>query len=103
MIERENERVSLVQPVELDSSSGRREVRVSDLSTGGCYVDSISPVQPNEIVGLTFVLSGAPEEKIVGTVVYVHEGIGFGVRFNDMSEQQEAMVKELIVRNGGSA
>jgi hypothetical protein len=101
MIERENERVFLTQSVILDCSSGRREVRVTDLSTDGCYVDSISSVQPDEVVGLKFVLPHDRSEEISGTVVYVHSGIGFGVQFNDPTRQQRTVLEQLILLNGG--
>jgi hypothetical protein len=101
MIERENERVSLRQTVELDSSSGKHEVHVSDLSTGGCYVDTISQALPDEEVGLTFVLPHGRTEQIFGTVVYVHEGIGFGVRFNDLTPEKKMVLEQLILLNGG--
>lgn len=101
MIERENERIFLTQSVTLDCASGKREVRVTDLSAGGCYVDSISPVQPNEVVGLTFVLPKGRTEEIFGTVVYVHEGIGFGIQFNDMTSQQRTVLEQLILLNRG--
>ncbi len=102
MIERETERVSLAQSVVLDCSSGKREVRVSDLSIGGCYVDTISPVQADEIVGLKFVLPQGRTEEIFGTVVYVHPGIGFGIQFNDMTREQRTVLEQLILLNGGT-
>jgi hypothetical protein len=101
MIERENERVFLTQSVILDCSSGKREVRVTDLSTGGCYVDTICAIQPEEVVGLKFMLPHGRSEEIFGTVVYVHEGIGFGVQFNDMTRQQRTVLEQLILLNGG--
>jgi hypothetical protein len=101
MIERENERVNLTQSVELDCASGKREVRVTDLSTGGCYVDSISPVNADEIVGLRFMLPHGRSEQIFATVVYVHQGIGFGVQFNDMTREQRTVLEQLILLHGG--
>lgn len=101
MIERQNERVSSALSVSLDCSSGKREVRVSDLSVGGCYVDSITAPQPEEAVVLKFIL---PQERSVnfsGTVAYVHPGIGFGVQFNDMTSEQRTVLEQLILLNGG--
>lgn len=102
MIERENERVALLQPVTLDSSSGRRDVRVTDLSTGGCYVDCIALVNPGEAVRLKFVLPNDRIEEISGTVAYVHEGIGFGVKFGDLTREQQAVLEQLVIANGGT-
>ena len=88
-------------PVILDCTSGRREVRVSDLSTGGCYVDSIAPVQPDEAVCLRLVLPNDSTETLYGTVVYVHYGIGFGVQFDEMTPEQRTILEQLVLLNGG--
>lgn len=101
MVEREHPRVSAPLSVILDCSSGKREVRVSDLSVGGCYVDSIAGVGAGERVGLKLILPGDRSEQIYGTVVYVHEGIGFGVQFNDMNREQRTVLEQLILLNGG--
>ncbi|MGD9561034.1 MAG: PilZ domain-containing protein [Pyrinomonadaceae bacterium] len=101
MIEREFQRVALTQSVTVDSSSGHREVRVTDLSVGGCYVDCISATQPGEVVGLKFTLPQGRREEIFGTVLYVHDGIGFGVQFNDMAREQRTVLEQLILLNGG--
>ena len=100
MIERE-ERITAPMAVMLDCTSGRREVRLSDISTGGCYIDSIAPVQPDENVDLKLVLDNGEIEEMSGTVVYVHPGMGFGVRFNELSERQKAMIEHIIQSNGG--
>lgn len=101
MIEREHDRVMAPLSVILDCSSGKREVRVSDLGIGGCYVDSIAGVQPEEVVGIKLVLPHGRSVEIFGTVVYVHEGIGFGVQFNDMDREQRTVLEQLVLLNGG--
>lgn len=101
MIQRKHNRVNLAQSVILDCSSGRREVRISDLSVGGCYVDSISGVVPGEIVGLKFILMHDRTVDISGTVAYVHDGIGFGVEFNSLTPEQLTVLEQLILLNGG--
>lgn len=101
MIDRKHDRVMAPLSVVLDCSSGKREVRVSDLGVGGCYVDSIAGVQANEVVGIKLVLPQGRSEEIFGTVVYVHDGIGFGVQFNDMTREQRTVLEQLILLNGG--
>lgn len=102
MIDRQHDRVMAPLSVVLDCSSGKREVRVTDLSVGGCYVDSIAGVQPNEPVGIKLSLPHGRTEEIFGTVVYVHDGIGFGVQFNDMTREQRTVLEQLILLNGGT-
>lgn len=100
-IERQHDRVTAPLSVVLDCSSGKREVRVSDLSIGGCYVDSIAGVQADEVVGIRLSLPHGRSEEIFGTVVYVHEGIGFGVQFNHMTREQRTILEQLVLLNGG--
>lgn len=101
-VDREKERVSLMMTVALDCASGMREVRLSDLSMGGCYVDSISGVSPNEPIGLKITFANGRTENIPGTVVYVHEGIGFGVQFEELNLEQRYLIAQVIRANGGS-
>lgn len=101
LVERQQDRVSVPMSVILDCSSGKREVRMTDLSIGGCYVDSIAGVGPEEVVGLRLILPNGRSEDLSGTVVYVHEGIGFGVQFNDMTREQRTVLEQLIALNGG--
>lgn len=85
----------------LDCSSGKREVRMTDLGVGGCYVDSIAGVQAEEVVGIKLTLPQGRCEQIFGTVVYVHDGIGFGVQFNDLTRTQRTILEQLVLINGG--
>jgi hypothetical protein len=101
MVERQHDRVAVPLAVILACTSGNPEVRISDLSTGGCYVDSIAPVQPEEIVCLKLLLPNDRTETLYGTVVYVHQGIGFGVQFNDMTREKRTVLEQLVLLNGG--
>ncbi len=102
MIDREHNRVTVPMTVVLDCSSGKREVRLTDLSLGGCYVDCIAAVPPDEVVVLKILLPNGSSEEIAGTVVYVHDGIGFGVQFNDMTRDQRTVLEQLVLLNGGT-
>ncbi|NOT49113.1 MAG: PilZ domain-containing protein [Acidobacteria bacterium] len=101
MIDRQYDRIMAPLSVVLDCSSGKREVRVSDLSIGGCYVDSIAGVKAEEVVGIRLVLPRGRSEQVFGTVIYVHDGIGFGVQFNDMTREQRTVLEQLVLLNGG--
>ena len=88
--------------ITLEASSANREARVSDLSLGGCYVDSIAAVKPDEVILFTLSLPSGRKEPMSGTVVYVHEGIGFGLRFDNLTREQRMMLEQLILVNGGT-
>ena len=102
IVDRQHSRVAVPLSVLLNCTSGRREVRVADISVGGCYVDTITGVQPDEIVGLKFLLPNGFDVEIMGTVAYVHPGIGFGIQFNDMTREQRTTLEAVILMNGGT-
>ena len=52
---REHDRVSYFTETVLESASGKREARISDLAPGGCYIDSIVGVQPGDAVSFDIV------------------------------------------------
>ncbi|MBK9153011.1 MAG: PilZ domain-containing protein [Chloracidobacterium sp.] len=102
LVEREKERVTVPMTVVVDCASGMREVRLTDLSMGGCYVDCMAGVRPDERVGLQITFSNGRTENITGKVVYVHEGIGFGVCFDELDLEQRYLIAQVIKEHGGS-
>lgn len=93
---RELERVQFLEEVELSFASGKRTARVSDISEGGCYVDSIASVPVGE--PLTIDMKG-PDGSVLefkGEVAYVLEGFGFGVRFVELSPEQKEFLHQLV-------
>jgi len=70
-------------------------VRISDLSEGGCYVDSVPAVTVGEV--LTLKILGKNDEWLELTCVVAHHSrLGFGVRFVDLDEMQFAQIRSLI-------
>lgn len=94
---RENERVEIVAQVFIDAASGRHEARVSDISVGGCYIDSIFSVKVGEAIRFELVHTDGQRLAFTGEVAYCFEGIGFGVRFTEITDEQK-MFLEAIVR-----
>ncbi|HMQ03479.1 MAG TPA: PilZ domain-containing protein [Pyrinomonadaceae bacterium] len=101
IVDRQYSRITLPMSVYLDCSAGKREARLTDLGLGGCYIDSIAGVRPEEVVGITMVLPNGSEIEIFGTVAYVHDGIGFGIQFNDMDRKQRTVLETLVLAYGG--
>jgi hypothetical protein len=101
---RKNERINISLEVMMESSSGKREVRISDLSEGGCFVDSISTMNTGENVSLKTLIPTTNEwVELKGEVVSVFPGIGFGVQFTRLSEKELTRLKQLIVARSGKA
>lgn len=94
---RNKERTSIALETVLESASGKRESRISDLSVSGCFVDSIISPNKGEIVVLTLRIPSGEWIKLNGEVVYVYPGIGFGVRFTRISEEETTRLEQVIL------
>ena len=101
-IPRQQKRISIPLTIELEAASGNREARISDVSLGGCYVDSIASVRKDENVRFTLLLATGRREEMSGDVIYVHEGIGFGLRFKNLSDDQRMLLQQIILADGGT-
>lgn len=100
IIPRAHNRINVPLSVTIDAASAHSESRISDLSMGGCYVDSLHFVRPDENVHLVLSLYGK-QAGFWGNVVYVHDGIGFGVKFSDLNYEQRETLEQIILLNGG--
>lgn len=70
-------------------SSGNRDCRITDLSPGGCFIDSVTSAEPGDTIEVTVVL-GETRITVPGEVVYRDRIQGFGVRFPP-SDQSRAL------------
>lgn len=94
---REHERVPYLTEVVLEFASGRREARVSDLSEGGCYVESWAVgVRVGDTVGFELQMPGGALLPVVGEVAYATEGMGFGVKFLGQDEMTRSRIREFV-------
>ena len=76
--------------------SRRHEARVDDVSLGGCFVNTYGHVEFNEPVELEILLPSGEWLALQGKVASYHAGVGFGMSFTLLSDEQTASVKELI-------
>lgn len=93
---RSDERVSLNLPVRWDGVSGTSEARLEDLSLGGCFVNTGGSVDIGELVGLEINLPSGEPLLLRGEVTSHQPGIGFGVVFPFLTEDEEEALRELI-------
>lgn len=93
---REQERFPFLTEIVLEWASGKREARISDLSMGGCYIDTIAGISEGEKVSLEIRNVNGSSMPFEGTVAYVLDGFGFGVRFSELSEGQKAFLQIAI-------
>jgi len=76
--------------------SRTHEVRVDDLSLGGCFVNTYGQVQLGEHVDLQIQLPSGHWLPLRGIVASYQSGVGFGLSFGSLSEEETAALKELI-------
>ena len=97
---RQNERYSYLKEVELEFSSGKRSARISDISAGGCYIDTIAQVPVGDPLTLHIGSTSGSSMPFKGKVAYVLEGFGFGVEFVDLSDEQREFLSGLLSTAG---
>ena len=85
-----------------DGNSGNHPARVTDLSEGGCYVDTLGEAQVGEILSVTLQLPNGDSLQLSGEVAHQMPPMGFGVRFVDLSSEQLKKVRSLLVDVQGS-
>ena len=79
-----------------EGNTGRYDARTSDLSLGGCFIDTIGRVTSGE--RLKFKLRMADEEwiEVEGAVIYAYPNVGFGVQFTNISESDKKKLEKLV-------
>ena len=83
---------------ELNFASGRHEAYVTDISETGCYVDTRVSVNNGDPVDFELIHPNGGRLLFTGQVAHYTPGVGFGIRFSAVDEEQERFLK-LILRN----
>jgi hypothetical protein len=91
-----DERYSLPLEVHWESLSGKRRARISDISLGGCYMESLAQVAVGEEVHFEIQLPTGGRMPLRGEVVHLHPNIGFGLRFLSLSVMERNVLMHVI-------
>jgi len=89
---REDSRKEISLAVRWDTGQGR----LSDLSLGGCYVDTLAQVSVDEVMTLEIKLPGGGWLPLRGTVAYTHPGLGFSICFTFLTEDEQEKLSDVI-------
>ena len=79
-----------------DGQSGNHTARVSDLSEGGCYLDSMGDATPGEILTLKLRLPNRDWLELTGEVAHHTPPLGFGIRFVDLTDEKLETLRAFI-------
>jgi hypothetical protein len=98
---RKEDRHSYLREVELEFASGKRTARISDISPGGCYIDTIAQAAVGEPITLVISSSFGESMQLTGRVAYILEGFGFGVEFIEVTPNQREFLDRLLAAATG--
>ena|GEM_PF-841623 len=79
-----------------DGSASGWEARITDISSGGCYLDTVGQATPGETVSLRFRLPEGNLLAVQGLVSYVHPHTGFAVAFAQLTSEQQSAIDGLL-------
>jgi hypothetical protein len=94
---RTDERKSLNLDARWDSLSGQHEARISDIGLGGCFVNTVTRVELGERIGIEIRRPSGEWLRLQGAVSSCHEGVGFGLEFAALTEDQRSALKDLML------
>ena len=92
---RTKQRLSVRLDARWDSSTETHSARITNLSQGGCYLDSVGEVRRGEIVGFRVLLPDDDWLYLEGEVRH-HSVAGFGVQFVDLNDEQTEKLQRLL-------
>lgn len=74
----------------------KHTARVTDLSAGGCFLDTVGEVREGEIVGFRVLLPDDDWLYLEGEVRHHTPGSGFGVQFVELIDEQTEKLNWLL-------
>jgi Tfp pilus assembly protein PilZ len=97
---RSEERLEVSLDAVWDGKSGNHTARITDLSEGGCFVDTLGQADIGEQLNLRFQLSDGSWLELSGEVAHHLRPVGFGLRFNSLSDQQLERLRSFLTSDG---
>jgi hypothetical protein len=93
---REEERVPVSLEVYWEGGSGKHPARISDISLGGCYLDTVGTATPGEVIGLIIKMPDGELLRLRGTIAFHHPNLGFSVCFTYLTDEEQYRLSQLI-------
>jgi len=93
---RKDKRVMVLIDLLWEGQAGRSEARTSDLSTGGCFIDTMGEAAEGDIITFKLQLPNGQWIEVEGEVTFSSPRVGFGVRFTNMSEPDRKKLEWLV-------
>ena len=93
---REDERARVSIEAWWEGLSGRHQARVSDLSMGGCFIDSLGKADIGELIVFAIKQPDGKWLQLRGQVASVDEHVGFSLAFTYLTEDEERALARII-------
>jgi hypothetical protein len=93
---REDRRASVSIEAWWEGMSGRHQARVSDLSMGGCFIDSLGKAEVGELIVFAVKPPGDDWLQLRGQVASVDEHVGFSLAFTYLTEDEQQSLAPLV-------
>jgi hypothetical protein len=93
---RKEQRVEVCLDAVWDGRSGRVTARITDLSEGGCYVDTLGNCYIGEVLNIKLPLPDGDWLELSGEVAHHSPPIGFGLRFVNLSKEQSEKLTSFL-------
>lgn len=90
---RRSDRKKLIVDVRFDGGDATGIANTRDIGIGGLYITTNANLASGDRISMEMMISGK-QVSIAGVVAYVDEGQGVGVRFRDLSPENEALLKK---------
>jgi len=94
---RSSKRKPILLEARWQSVSRRHEARVDDVSLGGCFVNTYAQIELQENVNLEIKLPSGEWLSLRGKVASYQPGVGFGMSFTSLNENEVTALKELML------
>lgn len=93
-------RINRVIEIQYMSNSPRLTARITDISEGGIFIDSINTLPEGTLVKFKFSLTGTPTEKSIegeGKVIWSNSDIvGMGIEFQTLTEEDRNRILNFV-------
>lgn len=93
---RTDKRIRINLPARWAGMAGEHESRIEDISVWGCFVNTTDHVEKAEIISIEIQLPSGEWLALRGEVTSYQPGIGFGMRFTFLTDDEESALRELI-------
>jgi hypothetical protein len=90
---RQSDRKRLIVDVKFAGGDATGIANTRDIGIGGLYIKTDAELETGDDIALQMSLSGE-DFSVLGVVAYTDPGQGVGVRFKELSERDEALLKK---------